>query len=56
MVYVLPLLGTTSLIPDPVIENCGAMPDLEDKEGEVSHCVRSFLCNFLIYKLSDRSS
>lgn len=26
----------TMLIIHPVIEDCGAMPDLEDREGEVS--------------------
>ena len=56
MVYVCHCSVRQVLIPDPVIENCGAMPDLEDKEGEASYCVLSFLCNFLNYKLPDRSS
>jgi hypothetical protein len=41
MVYVCRCSVRQLLIPDPVIENCGAMPDLEDKEGEVSYCIWS---------------
>jgi len=41
------------LIIHPVIEDCGAMPDLEDREGEVSFILSERLQVMLIFRKLD---
>lgn len=45
-VYTLHLVNVTHPFAFSVVEHCGAMPDLEDKEGEVSLLVATSLSFF----------